>query len=280
MKHWNKRAAAAVMACAMLSASVALPQTIPAQAAQSVTIANPVIFSDVPDDDIIRVGDTYYMVSTTMFFSPGAPIMKSKDLVSWEICNYVYDTYADGDKQNLVGTSHDYAHGQWAASLRYKDGVFYVFFGSYGTGNSYIYKTTDIENGTWTRSEIRGMYHDASMLLDDDGRNYLVYGGGGEIKLRELNAGMTDFQWGSSEQTIIKTGLDNLAGEGSHIQKIGDYYYVFLIAWPSTSGRIELCYRSKSVTGPYEGRTVLNSGLGTYGSGVAQGGIVETPQGD
>ena len=51
------------------------------------TINNPLIWSDVPDDDIIRVGDTYYMVSTTMFFSPGAPIMKSNDLISWEICN-------------------------------------------------------------------------------------------------------------------------------------------------------------------------------------------------
>ena len=278
--HWYKRPAAVLLAAAMLTAGTALPGSMPAQAAQSVTIANPVIWSDVPDDDIIRVGDTYYMVSTTMFFSPGAPIMKSKDLVSWEICNYVYDTYANGDKQTLTGGAHDYAHGQWAASLRYKDGVFYVFFGSYGTGNSYIYKTTDIENGTWTRSEIRGMYHDASMLLDEDGRNYLVYGGGGEIKLRELNAEMTDFKSGSSEQTIIRTGLDNLAGEGSHIQKIGDYYYVFLIAWPSGSGRIELCYRSKNVAGPYEGKTVLNSGLGTYGSGVAQGGIVQTPDGD
>lgn len=72
-----------------------------ADAAQTTTISNPIIWADVPDEDIIRVDDTYYMVSTTMYFSPGAPIMKSKDLVSWEICNYVYDTYADGDKQTL-----------------------------------------------------------------------------------------------------------------------------------------------------------------------------------
>jgi beta-xylosidase len=51
-------------------------------AEQTSTVSNPVIWSDVPDEDVIRVGDTYYMVSTTMFFSPGAPIMKSKDLVS------------------------------------------------------------------------------------------------------------------------------------------------------------------------------------------------------
>ena len=173
--------------------------------------------ADVPDEDIIRVGDTYYMVSTTMYFSPGAPIMKSKDLVSWEICNYVYDTYADGDKQTLKNGENDYSHGQWAASLRYHDGNFYVFFGSYGTGKSYIYKTSDIENGTWTRSEINGMYHDASMLFDDDGRNYLVYGAGGTAKIKEFNSDMTGFKKDGVEQTLFSTGLDNLAGENKRI---------------------------------------------------------------
>lgn len=250
-----------------------------ATAATTSTVCNPIIWSDVPDCDVIRVGDTYYMVSTTMYFTPGAPIMKSKDLVSWEICNYVYDTLANGDVQNLTNGKHDYAHGQWATSLRYHKGTYYVFFGSYGTGKSYIYKTNDIENGEWTRSEINGMYHDASMLFDDDGRNYLVYGGGGEIRIKELNSEMTGFKSGGAEKILFKTGLDNLAGEGAHIQKIGDYYYVFIIAWPSRSGRIELVYRSKDILGNYEGKTILNSGIGTYGSGVAQGGIVDTPDG-
>ena len=250
-----------------------------ADAAQTTTISNPIIWADVPDEDIIRVGDTYYMVSTTMYFSPGAPIMKSKDLVSWEICNYVYDTYADGDKQTLKNGENDYSHGQWAASLRYHDGNFYVFFGSYGTGKSYIYNTSDIENGTWTRSEIHGMYHDASILFDDDGRNYLVYGAGGTAKIKEFNSDMTGFKKNGVEQTLFSTGLDNLAGEGWHIQKINGYYYIFVIAWPSNSKRIELCYRSKELLGKYEGKTILNSGLGTYGGGVAQGGIVDTPDG-
>ncbi len=269
-------AAAAAM---LLTAAFSMPQ-LPTEAAQTTTISNPVIWADVPDVDVIRVGETYYMVSTTMYFSPGAPIMKSKDLVSWEICNYVYDTYADGDVQNLTNGKHDYAHGQWATSLRYHDGVYYVFFGSYGSGMSYIYKTTDIENGSWTRSDLNGMYHDASLFFDDDGRNYLIYGGGGNIQIKELNAEMTDFKAGGAEKQLFSTGLDNLAGEGAHVHKINGYYYVFIIAWPSTSGRIELCYRSKELLGNYEGKTVLNSGVGSYGSGVAQGGIVDTPDGD
>lgn len=245
----------------------------------SITVNNPIIWSDVPDEDVIRVGDTYYMVSTTMFFTPGAPIMKSKDLVSWEICSYVYDTLADGNKQNLLNGEHDYSHGSWAASLRYNKGTYYVFFASYGTGKSYIYKTNDIENGAWARSEISGVYHDASMLFDDDGKNYLVYGAGGTIKIKELNSGMTGFATGASERTLFSTGLDGLSGEGAHIQKINGYYYIFLIAWPSGSGRIELCYRSKTLLGSYEGKTILNSGIGTYSAGVAQGGIVDTPDG-
>ncbi|MBR6717606.1 MAG: family 43 glycosylhydrolase [Oscillospiraceae bacterium] len=270
-------AATALLCCTgMLAALPRSAEPITANAAS--TIANPFIWSDVPDDDIIRVGDTYYMVSTTMFFAPGAPIMKSKDLFSWEMCNYVYDTYADGAKQNLSGGEHDYAHGQWATSLRYHEGTFYVFFGSYGTGKSYIYKTTDIENGTWTRTELNGMYHDASMLFDEDGRKYLVYGSG-EARIKEFNDDMTGFKAGGLDKVLFKTNLSGLAGEGSHIHKIGDYYYVFMIAWPNGHPRTEYCYRSKSLTGEWEGKVVLESGLGTYGSGVAQGGIVDTPDG-
>lgn len=279
MKHRLLTLCTAAVCCAGLLS--AMPRHIPViSAAASETIANPFIWSDVPDEDIIRVGNTYYMISTTMYFSPGAPIMKSNDLLSWEICNYVFDTYADDDTQNLINGANDYAHGQWAASLRYYDGTFYVFFGSYGSGKSYIYSTSDIENGTWSRVELNGMYHDASMLFDDDGRKYLVYGAGGEAKIKEFNSNMTGFRTGGTEQTLFKTGLDNLAGEGWHIQKINGYYYVFAIAWPSSSRRIELCYRSKELLGNYEGKTVLNSGLGTYSAGVAQGGIVDTPDGD
>ncbi len=279
LKNYFKKISAAITAAAMMiSASPVIPK-VSISADQTTVISNPVIWADVPDVDVIRVGDTYYMVSTTMYFSPGAPIMKSKDLVSWEICNYVYDTYAQGDVQNLTNGKHDYAHGQWATSLRYHKGTYYVFFGSYGSGKSYIYKTNDIENGTWTRSEINGMYHDASLFFDDDGRNYLIYGGGGNIEIKELNAEMTGFKNGGVSKRLFSTGLSGLAGEGAHVHKIGGYYYVFIIAWPSNSRRIEICYRSKELLGTYEGKTVLDSGVGSYGSGVAQGGIVDTPDG-
>ena len=290
MLSFVKKALSTMLSIAA-AASVAAYTTLPVinsggviavQAEGTSAVANPFIWSDVPDPDIIRVGDTYYMVSTTMFFDPGAPIMKSKDLVSWEICNYVYDTLGAGKREDLSDVQngeHMYSKGQWAASLRYHKGMFYVFFGSYSTGKSYIFKTNDIENGSWTKVELNGMYHDASLLFDDDGRNYLVYGGGGEIKIKEFNSDMTDFKWGGLDKTIFKTGLTGLSGEGSHIQKINGWYYVFIIAWPDGHPRIELCYRSKDLNGNFEGKTVLESGLGSYGSGVAQGGIVDTPDG-
>ena len=278
-------AGAVVSAVAFMSTAALMPKstldmtTFNANAAS--TINNPVIWSDVPDDDVIRVGDTYYMVSTTMFFSPGAPIMKSKNLANWEICNYVFDTYANGDVQNLTNGKHDYSHGQWATSLRYneKKGKYYAFFGSYGSNKSYICSTDDIENGEWSRVELNGMYHDASILFDDDGRNYLVSGAGGTCSIKEFNSDMTGWKAGGLEKQLFKTNFNNLAGEGWHIQKINGYYYIFGIAWPSGHGRLEFVYRSKSLTGNWESKTVLDSGLGSYGSGCAQGGIVDTPDG-
>jgi len=278
-------ACAAASAVAFVSLCASFPKLSreiqPMTAAAASTVNNPIIWADVPDDDIIRVGDTYYMVSTTMFFSPGAPIMKSTDLANWEICNYVFDTYANGDVQNLTNGKNDYAHGQWATSLRYneKKGLYYAFFGSYGSNKSYICSTDDIEHGEWSRVELNGMYHDASMLFDDDGRNYLVYGAGGTCNIKEFNSDMTGWKQGGLEKQLFKTNFNNLAGEGWHIHKINGYYYILGIAWPSGHGRLEFCYRSKSLTGSWENKTLLDSGLGSYGSGVAQGGIVDTPDG-
>ena len=63
---------------------------------------NPFIWADVPDNDVIRVGDAYYMTSTTMHMNPGVPIMKSYDLVNWKIVNYVYDVLDGDDEQTLT----------------------------------------------------------------------------------------------------------------------------------------------------------------------------------
>ena len=86
-------------------------------------IDNPMLWADVPDPDIIRVGDTFYLVSTTMHLMPGAPIMKSKDLKNWETVGYIFDKLTDSPKYDLSATEGTfYGRGQWATSLTYHKG--------------------------------------------------------------------------------------------------------------------------------------------------------------
>ena len=246
------------------------------------TFINPFIYADVPDPSVIRVGDTYYMTSTTMYFTPGCPVMKSKDLVNWEIVNYVYDTLSDNDHMALRHGKHDYGRGSWASSLRYHNGTFYVSFVAYNTNTTYIFQTEDIENGPWRRYDIEGIYHDMSLLFDD-GRVYMVYGAGA-IRLVELTADATAIKPDGLNKVIIEhadiTGGKSLA-EGAHIYKLDGKYYIFIIAWPRTGTRrrIEICYRADTLDGEYEGQIVLDDNLGFQNAGVAQGGIVDTPCG-
>src|SRR3954464_11116252 len=105
---------------------------------QAQNAKNPVIFADVPDLSMIRVGDTYYMSSTTMHMSPGVPIMKSKDLVNWKLVNYVYDTLANVDELDLNNGKSAYGKGSWASCLRYHNGMYYVSTFAQTTGKTYI----------------------------------------------------------------------------------------------------------------------------------------------
>lgn len=108
------------------------------------TFTNPVLWADVPDPDVIRVDDTFYMVSTTMHLMPGAPIMRSKDLVNWETVSYVFDRLTDTPKYDMKeGTV--YGRGQWATSLRYHKGKFYAYFPP----------TTSLSKGIFIRRAIR-----------------------------------------------------------------------------------------------------------------------------
>ena len=104
-------------------------------------IQNPMLWADVPDPDVIRVGDTFYLVSTTMHLMPGAPIMKSKDLKNWETVGYVFDRLTDSPKYDLLeGTA--YGRGQWATSLKYHNGKFYALLAPNeqgAMGDTYIF---------------------------------------------------------------------------------------------------------------------------------------------
>lgn len=238
---------------------------------------NPIIWADVPDPSVIRVGEKYYMSSTTMHMNPGVPIMKSRDLVNWEIVNYAYGILIDNDAMNLKNGQEAYGDGSWASSLRYFNGTYYVVTFSYTTGKTHIYHTQDIEHGPWSAYTLPMVCHDPSLLFDD-GRVFLVYGID-DIKIIELNSEVTAIKPKGLNRIIIPKA-SQIAGtnfyvtaEGSHIYKIHGKYYIFLISWPAGSMRTELVYRADSLTGPYEGRIALKY------EGIAQGGLVDTPDG-
>lgn len=240
--------------------------------------SNPVIWADVPDPSVIRVGNNYFMSSTTMHMSPGVPIMKSTDLINWKIINYAYNTLVNSNQLNLENGQNAYGKGSWASSIRYVNGIYYVSTFSYTTNKTYIYKTQNIEQGPWNLSVLDGVYHDCALFFEN-GRAFLAYGSD-DIKLIELTSDASAIKSGGLNQTIIPKS-SAIAGssfvvkaEGTHLQKINGYYYVSLIAWPSGKGRTQLIYRASSLTGIYEGRIALQD------QGIAQGGFVDAPSGN
>ncbi len=236
--------------------------------------SNPVFWADVPDVDVIRVDDYYYMISTTMYLMPGAPIMRSKDMVNWETISYLFDRLDDNDTYN---TNQAYARGQWAASIRYHKGKFYVIFAT-GNGNkSYIFSATD-PAGKWDKIIIDEFIHDNGLLFDDNGKVYIV-SGNSRIRLRELNPDMSGFKTKGIDKEII-SGVPEGLLEGSHLYKINGMYYLLMIWWPHNGERTQVCFRSKKIDGPYEMEVILSDNMGFGRNGVAQGAIWDTPQGD
>ena len=242
------------------------------------TARNPVIFADVPDMAMIRVGDTYYMSSTTMHMSPGLPVMKSKDLVNWDLVSYAYDTLASMDELNLTHGKSTYGRGSWASSFRYHNGLFYVTTFAQTTGKTYIFTTKNIEKGPWKMSSFSPSYHDHTLFFDDDGKVYLIYGAG-KIKMVELEADASAVKKGVAEQVIIENASlpsgtgGGLPAEGSQLFKVNGKYYLFNISWPRGGMRTVIVHRADKITGPYEGRVALQD------LGVAQGGLIDTPDG-
>jgi len=238
---------------------------------------NPLIFADVPDLSMIRVGKVYYMSSTTMHMNPGVPIMKSTDLVNWKIVSYAYDTLGNADELTLSNGKWDYGRGSWASSLRFHQGIYYVSTFSGTTGKTYIYSTKDIEKGPWKLTSFKPSLHDHSLFFEE-GKVYMVYGTG-KITLVELNEDLSGIKPDTKPLTIIEnaslpTGTGaGLPAEGSQLFKINGKYYLFNITWPRNGMRTVVVHRSDKLMGPYEGRVALKD------KGVAQGGLISTPEG-
>lgn len=257
----------------------------------------PLLRSDVPDVSVTRVPadendegrDIYYMVSTTMHLSPGAPIMKSYDLVNWEIVNYAFDRISVGDEFSLRDGQSSYGQGQWASSIRYHDGMTYVLFNTNNLGGAYMLYTDDPENGTWERVQFgRGM-HDPTLFFDDanGGDPYVFYGNGAQtaVKLDPEN------DWAIVEEYPNIFRQSDYDGEwtkglfeGSQLAYIDGMYYMVMITSGSGFSRQVLILRSPYLLGRYDersgGENTYEDRSGLNSNGYAQGSLVEVDNGD
>lgn len=240
--------------------------------------SNPVLPVDMPDPDIVRVGDTYYMASTTMHFCPGCTLLRSYDLIQWEIIGYLYDQLPLSDARCLKG-SHIYGKGMWAPSLRWHKGTFHICFSANDTHCTYHYWSTDIA-GPWQMDVMEGFYHDCSLFFDEDDRAYMVYGNN-KVYLTELDDALHGPRKGGLHRLLLEYGpLHTLGYEGSHLYKHDGRYYLFTIH----SNRNEW-YREESVFcaddlhGRLIGGVALHDDMGYHHQGIAQGGMIDTLDG-
>lgn len=245
--------------------------------AQKFLAKNPIIHADVPDLSMIRVGNIYYMSSTTMHMSPGLPIMSSKDLVNWKLESYCYDRLVENDAMNLNNGQNTYGKGSWASCLKYQNGLFYVSTFSATSGKTHVFTSTSIK-GPWQEKTFKPAYHDHTIFFDDNDKVYMIYGAG-KLKISELKSDLSGIADGIEERVLIENASapagDNimLGAEGSQLFKIKGKYYLFNICWPRGGMRTVIIHRADKITGPWEGR------IGLQDLGVAQGGLIDTPDG-
>ncbi len=242
---------------------------------------NPIIYADVPDMSICRVGDYYYLISTTMHLMPGAPVMRSSDMQHWETISYVFPRIDDGPRYDLLDHESAYGQGQWASSIRYHNGQFYVWFTANGApGKGFIYTAKDAA-GPWTLLSRPKHMHDGSLFFDDDGKVYVFCETG---RLIELNEDLSDQKPGGINKILFERDEEERGAllEGSSVIKHNGKYYLCMISmkW-GVPGRVrrEVCYRADNILGPYEKKVILETPFERFG-GVGQGCIVDGKNGE
>jgi beta-xylosidase len=222
------------------------------------TFTNPLFFDEFSDPDMIRVGNEYYLTGTTMHAMPGLPVLHSRDLVNWEFLTYAVDRLDLGPDFQLKDGGNIYGQGIWAPCFRYHNGKYYIF-SNVNKHHTQLF-TADDPKGPWKHTEMNRSFHDLSVLFDDDGKTYVVWGYD-EVRLAELNDSLTGIQAGT-EQVIVQRGSG--AGEGAHFYKINGKYYITSTNWDPVC--YQVCLRADKPGGPYES-TVISAkesfGVGT-----------------
>ncbi|MEO9022963.1 MAG: glycoside hydrolase 43 family protein [Ginsengibacter sp.] len=250
------------------------------------TYKNPLLWGDWPDPDVIRVGDEFYFVSTSMHYVPGCPILKSRDLINWQMAGYAVDRYEEDPRYNMQGGDR-YLRGSWAATIRHHNGLFYVGFCTPDWGNEKghfsICTAKDIK-GPWTRTIFPEYLYDPGLFFDDDSKCYVVHGQG-KLYITELATdalsviGEDKLIW--DKRIPVPPGSTappgNYGIEGSHMYKINGYYYITCPAG-GTEGW-QMCFRSKNIYGPYESKIIMQDESLYPDNGLHQGGMVQLKDG-
>ena len=243
---------------------------------------NPILKADFPDPNVIRVGDTYYMLCATMHFMPGGVILRSYDLKNWEIASHVFDALDNTPEERMQGERCNYGHGMWAGSIRFANDKFYICFSAQETDTTYFYSASSLE-GPWEVLTLKEYRHHPSLLFDEDGRVYMV-SGFQQILLREMLPDLSGYKQDGLKRTLLEAlpaEEVQVGYEGSCLQKINGKYYLMAIYWPKRehSRKTQLCYIMDSLEGEMRGGEALCDDMGYHNQGIAQGELLEAPNG-
>jgi beta-xylosidase len=244
------------------------------------TYKNPVLYADYSDPDAIRVGEDYYLTSSSFEDIPGLPILHSKDLVNWTIIGHALTKLPPFEHFSVPR----HGNGVWAPSIRYHKGEFYIYFPDPDFG-IYLVKSKNAA-GPWSDPILvesgRGLI-DPCPLWDDDGNVYLVHAYAGSragiksvIVVKKMNKEGTRT---ISDPVMVFDGHEtDPTIEGPKFYKRNGYYYIFAPAGGVPTGW-QLVLRSRSIYGPYERNVVMDQGS-TPINGPHQGAWVTTPGGE
>ncbi|MGI4804908.1 MAG: glycoside hydrolase family 43 protein [Janthinobacterium lividum] len=244
------------------------------------TYKNPILNADYSDPDAIRVGEDFYLISSSFEDIPGLPVLHSKDLVNWEIIGHALLRQPPLDHYNTPR----HGEGVWAPSIRYYHNEFYIYYPDINYG-IYLIKAKN-PAGPWSEPILiyPGLgLEDPCPLLDSDGQMYLVHAFAGSkagiksvIVLNKLNNEGTKV---INEGVIVYDGHEtDRTIEGPKFYKRNSYYYIFAPAGGVSTGW-QLVLRSKNVNGPYERKIVMDQG-NTSTNGPHQGAWVNTQKGE
>jgi beta-xylosidase len=237
------------------------------------TFTNPLIWSDYPDPDIIRVGKDFYMASSSFTDAPGIPICHSRDLVNWRVIGHVYDRLPDSNPAYSMQEDRvAYRGGSWAPSIRHHRGKFYVCFCTPAEG--FFMAVSDRPQGPYELIPFGVELYDPGLFFDDDGRVYVAHGAN-TILITELTADARAIK--APGRTVCQTAFGTPL-EGSHLHKRDGWYY--LCCTCRGYNGIEVCFRSRDLFGPYESRVISADDANYEGAGVHQGGFLDLENGE